>query len=129
MGIRGGILGLSLCLGVLIINTAEHKRLVTGHTPRLFIVLAASVLAGAIGGFFIDLYGTGPASLETDFPPIPVRSGISTILASISYNILFHAAYHLRWKMQKPKDKILAILFAVCCAGFAATLSKSLFDP
>jgi len=102
MGVRGAILGASLCLGIITINFMEQNNFLSDLPPRIFSIIFSAIFAGLLAGVLLNTYGTGAENSSGDFPPMPTTQGYPTIAVSISYSLLIHIAYIQRWKI---KDK------------------------
>lgn len=127
MGVRAAILGISLALGVMVINTVERKKFLDRQTPRNAVVWGAAILSGLIGGVLVNFYGMGPASTPGDFAPEPTPAGLKTIAVSIIYGALLHGAYSLRWKVRDDsKWRFLSALGMFAAAGLLSTIVRFL---
>jgi hypothetical protein len=127
MGARAAILGISLALGIMVINTVEQKRFLERQTPRNAVVWGAAILSGLIGGVLVNFYGMGPASTPGDFAPEPTPAGLETIAVGIIYGALLHGAYSLRWKIRDDnKWRFLLALGMFAAAGLLSTVVRFL---
>ena len=127
MGVRAAILGISLALGIMVVNTVEQKRFLERQTPRNAVVWGVAILSGLIGGVLVNLYGMGPAPTPGDFAPEPTPAGLKTIVVSIIYGALLHGAYSLRWKVREDnKWRFLSALGMFAVAGLLSTVVRFL---
>ena len=126
MGIRAAILGMSLALGVIAINSIEQKRFIARQTPRNAIVWGAAILSGLVGGVLVNLYGMGfSAPRHYDFGPEPTPAGMQTIAVGIIYGICLHVAYSLRWKINDDKKmRFFSSLGLFAVAGLLSTIVR-----
>ncbi len=128
MGMRAAILGVSLALGVIAIDSIEQKRFVTRQAPRNIVVLGAAMVSGLVGGVLVNLYGMGfSAPRRYDFGPDPTPAGMETIAVSIMYALCLHIAYALRWKISddKKKSRFISILGLFAGAGVLSTIARN----
>ncbi len=111
---RGALLGLALGLATVVIDVLSGKRLQKHEPPSSRTVLIVSLVIGLLVGGFLTIAKTSQvAKGEMDFG-LPQVTGWPFLVICVAYVVLFHWAYHLRFRFQSaPRSKTHAMIFLV----------------
>jgi len=124
LALRGALLGISLAIGIIIINTLSQKELSANRQPKWTTVLLAAAIVGCLGGLVVNFSPTISGAPRT----IPTPSGLATIILSLCYSLTMHIAYARRWQLKFKFGRALVTLISISLAGVLCTLVRAAMD-
>lgn len=116
MAMRGVLLGVSLSIGVIIINSLNQKELSLNQRPTWKTTLLAAIIAGGFAGIVVNLWSTVISMGNNPLGPIP-SSRLGTFALCLCYSVTMHIAYALRWNVKGSKP--LTIILIGLAGGFS----------
>jgi hypothetical protein len=118
VAVRGALLGISLAIGLIIIDTLSQKDLSSNKRPARKTVLLSATIAGCFGGIVINLFSVVIGSMD-EFKPL-VTPGVATFALVLCYSFAMHTAYELRWKVET--SKFLTIVYVALAGAFCGLI-------
>jgi hypothetical protein len=127
IAIRGALLGISLAIGIIFVNTISYKELSSDRQPKWATILLAAVIVGGTGGTIVNLLSM---MIVTANEFSPTSSGLATIILSLCYSLTMHIAYARRWQLKFKTGKALVTLIFISLAGaLCAFIRYSMYSP